>query len=175
MRAITLTQPWATLVAIGAKRIETRSWSTQYRGPLAIHAAKGFPQWARQFTQEPPVSVLLGMKFDYPKGAVLATARLIDCVPTHKLSKEIPCSACKGTGKLECWQDGQPGLDWCSDCDGNAAVFLAGGNVSATERGFGDYDGGRFGWFFEDVVQLPEPIPAKGALGLWEWMPEVSK
>lgn len=41
MKAVTLTQPWATLVAIGAKQIETRSWPTNYRGPLAIHAGKG--------------------------------------------------------------------------------------------------------------------------------------
>ena len=41
MKALTLTQPWATLVAMGAKRIETRSWTTNYRGPLAIHAGKG--------------------------------------------------------------------------------------------------------------------------------------
>jgi len=41
MKALTLTQPWATLVAIGAKKIETRSWNTSYRGPLAIHAAAG--------------------------------------------------------------------------------------------------------------------------------------
>lgn len=40
MKAITLWQPWATLIAIGAKRFETRSWGTRYRGPLAIHAAK---------------------------------------------------------------------------------------------------------------------------------------
>jgi hypothetical protein len=40
MRAITLHQPWASLVAIGEKHYETRSWSTAYRGPLAIHAAK---------------------------------------------------------------------------------------------------------------------------------------
>jgi hypothetical protein len=40
MKAITLWQPWATLIAIGAKRYETRSWATNYRGPLAIHAAK---------------------------------------------------------------------------------------------------------------------------------------
>lgn len=40
MRAISLHQPWATLIAIGAKRYETRSWATNYRGPLAIHAAK---------------------------------------------------------------------------------------------------------------------------------------
>ncbi len=39
MKAITLWQPWASLIAIGAKKIETRSWATKYRGPLAIHAA----------------------------------------------------------------------------------------------------------------------------------------
>lgn len=31
MSILIFTQPWATLVAIGAKRIETRSWSTTYR------------------------------------------------------------------------------------------------------------------------------------------------
>ncbi len=41
MRTLTLTQPWATLVALGAKTIETRSWQTSYRGPLAIHAGQG--------------------------------------------------------------------------------------------------------------------------------------
>lgn len=35
MKALTLTQPWATLVAIQAKRIETRSWGTDYRGWIA--------------------------------------------------------------------------------------------------------------------------------------------
>lgn len=39
-RALTLHQPWAQLVALGVKTIETRSWSTSYRGPLAIHAGK---------------------------------------------------------------------------------------------------------------------------------------
>ena len=40
MKGMTLWQPWATRVAIGAIRHETGSWSTHYRGPLAIHAAK---------------------------------------------------------------------------------------------------------------------------------------
>jgi hypothetical protein len=40
IRALSLHQPWASLVALGVKSIETRSWSTKYRGPLAIHAAK---------------------------------------------------------------------------------------------------------------------------------------
>jgi hypothetical protein len=41
-KALTLTEPYASLVARGVKRIETRSWSTSYRGPIAIHAAAGF-------------------------------------------------------------------------------------------------------------------------------------
>jgi hypothetical protein len=40
MKAISLHQPWAAAVAVGIKWIETRSWRTHYRGPLAIHAAK---------------------------------------------------------------------------------------------------------------------------------------
>lgn len=39
VKTLTLLQPWASLVACGAKKIETRSWATKYRGPLAIHAA----------------------------------------------------------------------------------------------------------------------------------------
>jgi len=44
VKALTLHQPWASLIAVGAKRIETRSWSTSYRGPLAIHAAARLPE-----------------------------------------------------------------------------------------------------------------------------------
>lgn len=54
--AITLHEPWATLLAIGAQRggkgNETRDWSTDYRGPLAIHAGKTIDQdvcWTEPF------------------------------------------------------------------------------------------------------------------------------
>ena len=40
IRCISLHEPWATLVTLGEKKIETRGWSTDYRGRLAIHAAK---------------------------------------------------------------------------------------------------------------------------------------
>jgi hypothetical protein len=40
MRALSLYEPWATLIALGEKRYETRSWSTTYRGPLLICASK---------------------------------------------------------------------------------------------------------------------------------------
>ncbi len=40
MKALTICQPFAHLIAIGKKRVENRSWGTQCRGPLAIHAGK---------------------------------------------------------------------------------------------------------------------------------------
>ena len=43
MKAITVRQPWASLIAAGVKTIETRSWRTDYRGPIAIHAGRHRP------------------------------------------------------------------------------------------------------------------------------------
>lgn len=81
MKALTLTQPWATLVAIGAKKIETRSWSTTYRGPLAIHSSKTFPKWAMELiAHDDYIAQALGgagYTIDrLPCGFVLCTVRL---------------------------------------------------------------------------------------------------
>lgn len=87
MRALSFTQPWASLIACGAKRIETRSWWTPYHGPLAIHAAKAMPGWAEDCCFESPfVEVLEAAGFggpeSLPRGAVVATCRLVACLPT---------------------------------------------------------------------------------------------
>lgn len=87
MRILTLTQPWATLVAIGAKRVETRSWRTGYRGDIGIHAAKTFPRAARDICyQEPFATGLKGagitLATELPRGEIVAVARLQDCVAT---------------------------------------------------------------------------------------------
>ena len=142
MKALTLTQPWATLVAIGAKRIETRSWGTAYRGVLAIHAAKSFPKEARAFTVDPVCyemvrayagrNYLLGVA--YPLGVVLAIARLVSVERISKFSRE--------------------------------RILLNGGPC---ERDLGNYSAGRFAWILDSVDSLPYPEPARGALGLWEW------
>ena len=83
MKAITIWQPWASLLACGGKRFETRSWATSYRGPIAIHAAKKDVFDALALI---PVPVALEMKKligaewkDLPTGAVIATATLIGC------------------------------------------------------------------------------------------------
>lgn len=148
MKAITLTQPWATLVAIGAKQIETRGWATAYRGPLAIHAGKGLgPVGGLRGLEElcnrvPFRSVLRQhlkrgpnggnwLQPDLPLGKIVATVELYDIRPT--------------------------------------AEFI--GEISVQERSFGDYSAGRYAWLLRNVQMLPAPIECRGALGLWEWQP----
>jgi len=77
MKAITLTQPWATLIAIGAKQIETRSWRTFYRGPLAIHAGKTLPAWQFRSVLE---AYGIHSFMDLPLGVVVATCTLVRIV-----------------------------------------------------------------------------------------------
>jgi len=60
MKALTLTQPWATLVILGVKRIETRGWATPYRGRIAIHAAKGWHRDDIEFAFDTEIERELG-------------------------------------------------------------------------------------------------------------------
>lgn len=155
MKALTLTQPYATLVAIGAKKIETRSWSTNYRGRLAIHAAKGLApvggkkgfealcgmepfcsvlnEHGRQWlTDNPNISDLLDCP-PVPFGAIIATVTLATVIPITQ--------------------------------------FMI-NKMSDQEIAFGDYAVGRFAWVLRDVEILARPVRSKGALGLWEWKGE---
>lgn len=68
MKAITISQPYASLIASGDKWIENRTWPTNYRGPIAIHAGKG-----SQYLSKAALAEL-------PTGAVLAIADLTACV-----------------------------------------------------------------------------------------------
>jgi hypothetical protein len=84
VKALTLWQPWATLIAIGAKTIETRSWATDYRGPLAIHAAKRSPRLNELTPEIEDALVAAGVR-EYgalPVGCVVATCNLAAIFPT---------------------------------------------------------------------------------------------
>lgn len=91
MKAISLHQPWASAVAIGLKKFETRSRLTHVRGRIAIHAAKRrtFDQMCMwdDFMQIDAIRFAfedtLDLEFDMlPFGAIIATADLVDCIPT---------------------------------------------------------------------------------------------
>ena len=92
MKVLTLTQPWASLIALDEKRIETRSWYTAYRGPLAIHASKAFPGWAKRQCFIPPFSTVL-VRHDLnpgslPLGKILCVVSIEDCLKTWTLDMD---------------------------------------------------------------------------------------
>lgn len=78
IKVLSLREPWASLIAFGPKRIETRSWRTHYRGPLYIHASQG--RMKRNDPQLGPLLELIpGREPAY--GLILCSCVLTDCVP----------------------------------------------------------------------------------------------
>jgi hypothetical protein len=91
MKVLSLSQPWATLAVLGAKRFETRGWQTGHRGPLAVHAARRFPSANRLLCYREPVRALLrAAGFEdwskLPCGAVVGTVEVVGCVPADELT-----------------------------------------------------------------------------------------
>jgi len=160
MKGLTLTQPYATLVAIGAKKIETRSWATSYRGPIAIHAGKGLGPvggvagLGDLCPFEPFATPLIGAGYSethapdwgLPRAAIVAVVELADCLPVDRLTL--------GPGFVELIRR-----------DDNAAIRWT---LTARERAFGDYSAGRSAWLLAEIRALRQPIPCRGALGLWD-------
>ncbi|MBP2659020.1 MAG: hypothetical protein H6Q69_2052 [Firmicutes bacterium] len=90
MKAITILEPWASLIACGAKKIETRSWSTQYRGLIAIHAAKDQDKKGERIRHimaraEQYGIVIPEMQF----GAVVVIADLVDCLQVQETREDM--------------------------------------------------------------------------------------
>ena len=124
MRALTIWQPWAVAIVLGFKRYETRSWTTNYRGPLLIHAATRWTKYEIAFHRVaadnlrkaygPSDARCSQFERSPALGAVLAIAYLVDCHRT----------------------------------DGFRA------NDSSVECMFGDFSPGRFAFQIENVVPI---------------------
>lgn len=94
MKALTLYQPWASLIAWREKQYETRGWSTLYRGPLAIHASKNFKEGREvcainSFYREALARAGVQHFDNLPIGAVLCLVDLVDVVKTETLNGKI--------------------------------------------------------------------------------------
>lgn len=72
MKALTIKQPFASLILEGLKEYEFRTWKTKYRGPILIHAGKGIDKKAmKKFEQ---------YNLEYPVGAIIAQAEIEDVI-----------------------------------------------------------------------------------------------
>jgi activating signal cointegrator 1 len=84
VRMLSLWQPWASLIAWGDKKIETRGWGTEYRGWVAIHATAKLMPEGRTAVDHPAIWAVMDRMDvtieDLPLGGILCIARLVDCV-----------------------------------------------------------------------------------------------
>lgn len=151
MKAITIWQPWASLLVMGAKLYETRSWATNYCGPIAIHAAAK----PVQRTIDELVRGTIAATVDDLDDSYRRTLERFDRLfPSPAELYQLPTGAIIGTARLV----------RCNPID---EAFVA--RLTEQEIDLGDYSPGRFAWEFESMTPLPEPIPAKGTQGLWKW------
>lgn len=159
MKALTVWQPWASLLACGAKQFETRSWATSYRGPIAIHAAAvKVPQIIKRcFSTESSKQAFLD-----------AIAKGMNGVHTEKevmeLVNSLPTGSVVGVAQI---------VGCCRifvGCNGKQFIRASHGIYKPTyrERMLGDWTPGRYAWEFYDM-KLIDPVSAKGKQGLWEW------
>lgn len=142
MRALSLWQPWASLIAFGAKRWETRSWGTDYRGPLLVHAAlRKSPEIADPRFVEEALQVLGHADFDaLPRGRVVAVCELTGCYQITNVN------------------------EWTDYLNMTYRGNLPGGY---RELKFGDWSPERYVWKLEHVRRLHAPFPLVGHQGLW--------
>lgn len=155
MKAISLWQPWATLIAIGAKQYETRSWSTDYRGPLVIHAAKRpnelkelreaiymktaggrirenateFERFAITAIYKHQGEAIGAFIPTLPLGAALCVVDLVDCIKTDIIAPDY---------------------------------------LTLQEKAFGNYQPGRYAWKLANYRYFKTPVPMRGAQGIFE-------
>ncbi len=144
MKALSIKQPWASLIAHGIKDIENRTWATKYRGTIYIHVS-GKKQFNIQLTDDQTKLAIPALKtaFDgtMPFGAIIGTVDIVDCVINH--------------GSI--WAERTPS---CSPHYPNGLpAHMGKGREDAI-----------YNWVLANPVLFDEPIlNVKGKLSLWEF------
>lgn len=149
MKAITIWQPWASLIQTRAKKFETRSWKTDHRGLLLICSAKGglskkderlllsdhvFQDALQGFMKSDGSDASKSDRLEagkhLPRGMALCLVELKSCVHVSNFDTQ--------------WKD-----------------------RNVQELMLGDFVGDRYAWELDFLGSLTEPYPIKGKQRLW--------
>lgn len=144
MKALSIWQPWCTALALGKKRIETRGWKTHVGGTVALHASRT-TTGLREMLDEPELwSRVLGV-----------SPQIL-----QRTFEALPFGAVVAVGMLK-------GCHRVEDLVEMPALH------ENDELALGDYSPGRWGWHFDRVTLLDEPVAARGHQSLFELDPRV--
>lgn len=163
MRLISLHEPWATLMALNFKKVETRDWFTGYRGPLAIHASKhGMSLEDTLETCLHPVFFNALQAYEPFRNAILPFCADGVTHPNH-IPKKAMKAAFPNRGKIVC----------VVDLKNIAPTMKLKSTLSTAELAFGNYDdydsesrNMRHGWITEMIFTLAEPVAFTSKQGL---------
>lgn len=164
IKAISLWQPWASLMAWGIKKVETRDWQRSYRGPLLIHASKKWSPLQEEFCQDDLVRALLKpfvkdwrrLDLAFPLGKLVGKVELLEIIPTMLVGTSYTM-ATKGPELYE--DDARPP---------KPTVV-----INKVEEKLGDYSPGRFAWVTRAAMWFKYPPPYMGSVGLFDVKTEV--
>ena len=164
-RALSIAEPWAYLIAAGFKQLENRTWRTDYRGPMAIHAGKT----RRNMFDEAGTLELCDLHpkifaaFDderiddehplFQFGAIIGVVDVIDCV-AYDPRRDDPAEL---FDKFNCLAAG--------------GVLTAGG--PAPELPVAAWAEGPYCWVLANPRRFAKPIACNGKLSLWSLPPEL--
>jgi hypothetical protein len=148
-RALSIIQPFAGLVAKGIKPIENRTWSTNYRGVIAIHASsKFFPDAVTELENDDvPLSVPspANARANWPTRAILGVAEIADCVYfAGPDDEQAIVKAAQAAGIMPPKPD-----------------------MHDVHRVFFWLNTDCFAWIIRNPIAFKRPIPANGKLNLW--------
>ena len=127
MKALSIRQPWAELILQGRKTIELRTWQTNYRGRIAVHASQTVREEACVAYGLDPTRVV--------RGALVGTVELVDILPLDEAAWEA---------------------------------------LRDQHLSLRDFSGPIFGWRLEAPQRLPQPVPMRGRMSLFNVPDEVT-
>ncbi len=139
MKALSITRPWPELILRCGKSVENRTWKTSYRGPILLHAAQSWAVNARPFAEY--VELALGRDL-----GVSAVARKASEHPTGIVGVADLVDVCSAEMAPAHGRVADPG--WPCSCGPWA--------MAAQHH-----------WRLANVRRFAEPVPCRGALGLW--------
>lgn len=87
MKALSIQQPWAWLIVNGYKDVENRSWPTNVRGRIAIHAGKKFDSEGYEWVLDNRPDIEMPHPAAFEFGGIVGSAVLTDCI-TEPLNDE---------------------------------------------------------------------------------------